>query len=93
MEWVDVIENPVGDPEKAELAKRVSYGLYWGTRTSRGIECLVTTTTIDEGEDSGQCGYCIYPKGWVLSVQVVKRARRARGRKKDGGDGSTPVHM
>jgi hypothetical protein len=80
--WVDIYEDPTGDPDSAKLkGPRVSYGLYWGTREDRGIPCVVTTTTLDNGDQSQQ-GFCIYPTAVVLSLKVVKRTRK---RKKNAG--------
>ena len=75
--WVDISEDPTGDPDKAELCKRVSYALYWNKRQSNGVECVVTTTTRDH-EAEAQQGYCIYPAACVLSMKVIKRARRKK---------------
>lgn len=77
--WVDIYEDSVGDPGKAELAPRFSVGLYWGARKSHGIESLVTTTTLDV-EDSNQQGYCIYPLSCVLKLGILKRTRRKGGK-------------
>jgi hypothetical protein len=78
--WVDIFEDSVGDPDKAELARRHSVGSVWGEATSFGVECLVTTTTLDE-RDHAQSGFCIYPKGCVVGVKVLKRKRQRRPKK------------
>ena len=79
--WVDTSEDPVGDPNKATLSHRVSYGIYWDQRTEGDLPVLVTTTTIDkDGPD--QQGYCIYPMSNVTSLLVIKRKRRRKGDKK-----------
>jgi hypothetical protein len=75
--WADIYEDSVGDPVKASLGKRISFGLFWAEITSLGIPCLVTTTTIDE-KDTSQSGYCIYPLACILKVQCIKRARKPR---------------
>lgn len=82
VEWVDIFEHVNGDPDDAHLAKRTSFGLFWSFIDDDGVECLVTTTTID-GEDQtpGQNGYCIYPRGCVKELKVIKRARRPRARR------------
>lgn len=78
--WVDIYEDVTGDPAVAQLAKRVSFGLYWGTSTSYGVPCIVTTTTLDQ-DVRGQSGFCIYPTSCVVDLKVVKRVRRPRARK------------
>lgn len=84
--WADIFEDSVGDPTKAQLGKRVSYGIFWDEIDSLGLPCLVTTTTLDE-KDSTQSGYCIYPKACVLKVEIVRKARKPR-RKKRPDDGT-----
>jgi hypothetical protein len=76
--WVDINEEPVGDPNKAGLSHRVSYGLYWSHIEEQGIPCIVTTTTTDPSDLSGQQGYCIYPEACVTSLTVVRKARKPR---------------
>lgn len=80
IDWVDIYENSVGDPNTASLARRTSYGLFWELKDDKGIPTLVTTTTVDE--ESSQSGYCIYPLGCVAEVRVEKRKRRKRGPRK-----------
>lgn len=79
--WVDIFENVNGDPRKAKLARRTSYGLFWEESQDEDIPVLVTTTTEEEDGDDveGQEGFVIYPKCCVLSIHVVKRARRVGG--------------
>lgn len=82
VDWVDIYEDPVGDPEKAQLKRRISYALFWDRRVdSTGVDVIVTTTTIDD-DASSQQGYCIYPAACVLSLQVIKRARPTKPRAK-----------
>jgi hypothetical protein len=94
VEWVDIAEEPSGNPATAQLARRTSYGLFWGLQDSFSLACLVTTTTVDH-DVQGQNGYTIYPLGCVADVQIIKRSRRprttrARKRKPDalGGSGA-----
>jgi hypothetical protein len=75
VEWVDIAEDPVGSPSTAQLARRTSYGLFWGLQDSHGFSCLVTTTTVDH-DVQDQNGYVIYPLGCIRDVSVIKRARR-----------------
>ena len=87
VEWVDIAEDPVGNPAVAQLARRTSYGLFWAFQESLGVPCVVTTTTVDH-DVSGQNGYVIYPVGCVRGVVVIKRVRRPRPtRKKAVGAG------
>jgi hypothetical protein len=75
--WADIAEDSTGDPDKAALSARTSYGIFWCRREDRGLYVLITTTTLDD-DVSGQNGYCIYPEAVVLELEVVKRARRPR---------------
>lgn len=78
MEWVDILEDPKGDPNLAKLAVRKSYGLFWERRPDpSGLPCFVTTTTLDT-DDATQQGYCIYPEACIRSIKVIKRVRRMR---------------
>jgi hypothetical protein len=75
--WCDIQEDSTGDPDLAHLARRVSYGVFWARRKDQGVDVLVTTTTLD-ADGSQQQGSCCYPLACVLSMTVVKRARRSR---------------
>ena len=92
VEWVDIAEDPLGNPALASLARRTSYGLFWGFQESHGVNCLVTTTTVDH-DVSGQNGYVIYPVGCVRGVEVIKRVRRPRAPRKTASavDESPPL--
>jgi hypothetical protein len=70
--WLDILEDSVGNPDAARPAERVSYALFWAKELRGPVECLVTTTTIDK-DNSSQIGYCIYPFGCILKIEVVKR--------------------
>ena len=72
--WTDILEDSVSDPDKAQPAVRISYGLFWAQEVRGPCECLVTTTTLD-ADNSSQSGYCIYPIGNVLKIEIVKRHR------------------
>jgi hypothetical protein len=80
VEWVDIAEEPSGNPATAQLARRTSYGLFWGLQDSFGFSCLVTTTTVDH-DVQGQNGYTIYPLGCIGDVKIIKRARRPRAKR------------
>ena len=81
VEWVDIFEDVTADPAGAELAHRVSYGVFWERRVSKlGPPCLITTTTLDKGE-TNQSGYCIYPEACVLKLSVIRRVRRKKKEK------------
>ncbi len=80
IDWVDIYEDPTGDPEKAVLKRRKSYAVFWDRRPDEsGTEAIVTTTTIDEDAPAQQ-GFCIYPAACVLGMRVIKRARRPRSK-------------
>jgi hypothetical protein len=80
VEWVDIAEDPVGNPVVAQLARRTSYGLFWAFQESLGVPCVVTTTTVDH-DVQGQNGYTIYPLGCIRNLTVIKRVRRPHVRK------------
>jgi hypothetical protein len=73
VEWVDIQEEPTGDPRKAHLYRRMSYGIFWDTKDDWGKRCLVTTTTMDPDPESS--GWCIYPEGCLVEVKLVRRSR------------------
>lgn len=87
--WVDILEDSVGNPDRASLAKRTSYGLLWETKRDKGINCLVTTTTID-AEEHTQSGYCIYPLSCLLDISIIKKVRRPRKKLSNGPDDPKP---
>ena len=72
--WADICEDNAGDPNSAKCLERVSYGLFWTQEVKNGLECLVTTTTIDP-DGPHQSGWCCYPIGVVRGIQVIKRAK------------------
>ncbi len=71
--WVDVHENPVGDPDYPTIPYRKSLGIFWAYQVLRGVECLVTTTT--EDEETHDSGFCAYPLGVVVKIEVSKKKR------------------
>lgn len=78
--WVDIAEDSTGDPDKATLARRTSYGLFWARGESSGLPVIVTTTTLDD-DVQGQSGYCIYPVAVIVELEIVKKVRRPRAPK------------
>jgi hypothetical protein len=81
LDWVDIFEDPTGDPTKAALKRRTSYAIFWERRQDNGLDVIVTTTTIDDDAPSQQ-GYCIYPAACVVALKVIKRARHTAPRAK-----------
>ena len=80
LDWVDIFEDPTGDPDKATLKRRTSYALFWDRREDgSGLDVIVTTTTIDDDVPAQQ-GYCIYPAACVVGLKVIKRARHTNRR-------------
>lgn len=78
--WVDIYENPVGNPDEADVARRVSIGLFWERRSNGdGVPMVVTTTTTDDNHD--QAGYCCYPEGVIVGLKILKKVRRPRVKK------------
>lgn len=75
--WYDVLEDNVGDPHTASLARRVSIGYFWEEKVDRGVPSLVTTSTVEKSEISNS-GYCIYPMSLVSKINVIRRKRRKK---------------
>lgn len=78
--WLDIFEDSIGNPDKAEVAHRVSFGLYWAQITQHDHPILITTTTIDNKDDASS-GFCAYPLGVVISLKIIKRAKKPRARR------------
>ena len=72
--WVDIYEDPVGNPDTAKPAERVSLGRFWAQEERGGVSCLITSTTIDP-DGPAQQGYCVYPMGCVVKIDIIKRHR------------------
>jgi hypothetical protein len=77
VDWLDIAEDPTGDPAEASLARRHSIGFFWGRRTDEGVPVIITTTTLDASVE-GQQGYCIYPEACITRVRMIKRKRRKK---------------
>jgi len=76
VQWVDIFEDSTGDPENAQLAPRLSVGYFWGRRESQGIDCIVTTTTMDDAND--QNGWCCYPEPCVRRIKIIRKTPKPR---------------
>jgi hypothetical protein len=76
LEWLDIVEDPVGDPRDARPAHRVTIGYWVGWRTIKGedgkdVRMAVTTTTKDDLQS--QSGWCCYPAGVVRCIWPLRR--------------------
>lgn len=82
--WMDVVEDPVGDPDAAKLAYRTSYGLFWAWKDSLvgKSRTLVTSNTVDDPHIMSQSGWIAYPEGMILSIKLVKK-QAAKKRKQN----------
>lgn len=76
--WVDICEDPTGDPDKAHLATRHDLGYFWSAKD----ELVVLTHTMDE-DISGQQGWIAIPQSCVREVKILKK-RRVRKVKANG---------
>lgn len=85
VKWMDITEDPVGNPDKPVPSHRHSIGLFWGRGVSGGLPVLVTTTTLEMDEAIDSSGYCAYPEGAIVEVRMIKRKRRPRKVKKPNG--------
>lgn len=78
LRWADITEDSVGDPSKAACDIRTTYALWWREfKDAEGREYVVTTNTLD-GDSTHQQGWTCYPKQTILSIEVIRRARRRR---------------
>lgn len=77
VDWVDIYEDVTGDPDEATLAKRSSFGLYWGSLQKHGVQGIVTTTTLDDDTEK-QNGFCAYPLGCIVGITIIKKKRRPK---------------
>lgn len=75
IDWLDIQEDPVGNTDKAKVARRTSYAVFWEIKDDQGHQVLVTTSTIDPQAD--QSGWCAYPIGCVVGIKVIKRGRKS----------------
>lgn len=73
--WVDITEDGTGDPARAEMAERISIGFFIEKKESRGIPCIVTSTTKDT-DVQAQSGWCIYPEGAIQEIKIIRRGRK-----------------
>jgi len=78
IEWLDITEDPVGNPDQPKLAHRHSIGFFWTVGEDAGVRTLVTTTTLESDDEVENSGYCVYPEGTVHRVKIIKRKRRRR---------------
>jgi len=77
VKWLDITEDPVGNPSEARLPTRHSVGYFWGATEST----FTTTMTMDDDVEE-QSGYCIYPLGVIVGV---KRIRKGKGKRYASG--------
>jgi hypothetical protein len=77
VKWLDITEDPVGNPSEAKLPTRHSVGYFWGATEST----FTTTMTMDDDVEE-QSGYCIYPLGVIVGI---KRIRKGKGKKYASG--------
>jgi len=75
VKWLDITEDPVGNPSEAKLSTRHSVGYFWGA-----TELTFTTTMTMDKDVEEQSGYCIYPAGVIVGVKRVRKGRHKGGR-------------
>lgn len=78
--WCDITEDSVGDPSKAAMMTRHTYSLFWELKSDKGLDCIVTTYTLDK-DSSTQQGWCITPIAVVEGIEVIRRPKKARKKK------------
>ena len=69
--WLDITEDPVGNPSEAKLPTRHSVGYFWGAQTGT----FTTTMTMDDDVED-QAGYCIYPLGVIIGIKRIRKTRK-----------------
>jgi hypothetical protein len=75
VQWVDTNESSVANPADAHLALRTSYAIFFERKQAHGIDCLVTTSTLDTPDQEPNGGWCIYPAANVLRLKIIRRVR------------------
>lgn len=93
--WADICEAIGDHPDKAALAPRTSYGIFWERKVDDGIPVVVTTTTIDK-DGPENAGWCCYLEACITKMIVLRKARkqktkRTKADKHDKPDESKPV--
>jgi len=67
--WNDITNYGTEEPEGAELTTCETMGYYVGTKTSRGLPCLVTSST--RHPDGKYMGCDIYPLSVVARLEKI----------------------
>lgn len=76
VEWLDIVEDPVGDPRDARPAERLTIGYWVGYRgivTKSGEKVRVAVTTTTKEEPASQSGWCCYPAGAIKRMWPLRR--------------------
>lgn len=87
--WVDITEDSVGDPRKAQLMVRHTFTLFWNLTDCRGLDCIVTTYTVDK-ESPEQQGWCITPLAVVEEIAIIRKPKKPR-KKKEPSSGDSNI--
>lgn len=71
VKWLDITEDPVGNPSEATLPVRHSVGYFWGAT----MGTFVTTGTMDS-DVADQSGYVIYPMGVIVGIKRIRKGSK-----------------
>lgn len=78
--WRDITEDSVGDPRKAKMMVRHTFTLFWDLVRDGGLDCIVTTYTVDK-ESPEQQGWCITPLAVVEDIAIIRKPKKPRKKK------------
>jgi len=81
--WVDITEDPVGDPSKAELPLQINIGYFYEKKMSRDMPIIVTTTSVISDDQSG---YAVYPECIVVRIKMIRKKRRPKKKSEAGNE-------
>lgn len=76
IQWYDVQEDSVGDPNNAHLVSRTTFSLFWGTKMQPGtkIRNVIFSATVDPDGDS-QSGWLCIPLSLINKLEVIVPAQ------------------
>ena len=70
-QWLDIVEDPTGNPEKSSVVRRNTYGLFHSLR--KGPEGYILTLTFTRDPDgSEQSGWICFPLSVIKELEVIK---------------------
>jgi hypothetical protein len=92
--WLDIQADPTGDTNEAYLARRPTFAVFWEQKDcpKTGVPIIVVTDTIDP--DGSKCqGWTAIPISVITHIEVIRRPRKVRGKRKDSNNGPEPNNV